>query len=255
MAISPELFTEKTAELVTKAQDLARDFGHATITPTHFLGALFEDESSLFKSLISKSGADPVNVERKVKSHLVKLPSQSPPPDDVSFSGASVKVLRNADDVRKKQKDSHVAIDHVILALLDDREASTTLTEAGVNRKSLEQAIASVRGNKRIDSKSAESTYEALSKYAVDLVVMARDGKLDPCIGRDEEIRRVIRVLARRTKNNPCLIGEPGTGKTAIVEGLAQRIHRRDVPDSIPTKLFSLDMGALIAGAKYRGEL
>ncbi|KAJ3410463.1 hypothetical protein HDV05_003725 [Chytridiales sp. JEL 0842] len=254
MAINPEIFTDKTAQLITKSQDLARDFGHATINPVHFLAALFEDEDGLFKSLLSKAGADPVVVERKVKSKLVQFPAQTPAPDEVSFSGTAVKVLRNADDIRKKQKDSHVAVDHVILALLEDKESMTVLHDGGVNKKALEQAVASVRGGRRVDSKSAESQYEALSKYAVDLVSLARDGKLDPCIGRDEEIRRVIRVLARRTKNNPVLIGEPGTGKTAIVEGLAQRILRKDVPESLQCKLYSLDLAALVAGAKYRGE-
>ncbi|KAJ3302161.1 hypothetical protein HDU76_005569 [Blyttiomyces sp. JEL0837] len=213
-----------------------------------------DGEMEASSSSSSKSGCDPTIVERKVKSALVKLPSQSPAPDQISFSQSLLKAFRNADDLRKKQKDSHLAVDHLVMGLMDERDAWTALNEAGVNKKAVEQAIATVRGSRRVDSKSAEGTYEALSKYAIDLVSLAREGKLDPCIGRDDEIRRVIRVLARRTKNNPVLIGEPGVGKTAIVEGLAQRIVRKDVPESLQGKLYSLDMGALIAGAKYRGE-
>ncbi|KAJ3159680.1 hypothetical protein HK101_001023 [Irineochytrium annulatum] len=254
MAIDPNSFTDKTNEVISRAQDIAREFGHSSMSTLHVLAALFEDEDHFFPNLISKAGVDPTIVERKVKSAMVKLPSQSPAPSDISLSQNALKTLRSADDIRKRQKDTHLAIDHIILASLDDRDVSQAYHDAGLNRKALETAVASVRGSRRVDSKSAESTYDALSKYAIDLVSLAREGKLDPCIGRDDEIRRVIRVLSRRTKNNPVLIGEPGVGKTAIVEGLAQRILRKDVPQTLQGKLFSLDMGALIAGAKYRGE-
>ncbi|KAJ3074732.1 hypothetical protein HDU98_010417 [Podochytrium sp. JEL0797] len=254
MSLNPETFTDKTSEMVSQAQSLAREFGHATITPVHILNAMMDDPDGFLRSVVSKSGADPDLVERKLKSAMLKYPTQSPAPDNLTFSSASVKVLRAADDLRKKQNDSHLAVDHVLLAALEDREAIAALTDGGVNKKSLEQAIQSVRGSRRVDSKSSDAQYEALSKYAIDLVTMAREGKLDPVIGRDDEIRRVIRVLARRTKNNPVLIGEPGVGKTAIVEGLAQRIVQKDVPESLQSRLFSLDMGALVAGAKYKGE-
>ncbi|KAI8621667.1 P-loop containing nucleoside triphosphate hydrolase protein [Chytriomyces sp. MP71] len=254
MSINPELFTDKTNEVLAKAQSLAHEFGHATLTPIHILNAMMDDEDGFLRSVASKAGADPQNVERRLKAAMIKIPSQTPAPESVSFSQSAIKALRAADDIRKTQKDSHVAVDHVLLACLDNRDASTAFSEAGAQRKAVELAIASVRGSRRVDSKSAEGTYEALSKYATDLVSLAREGKLDPVIGRDDEIRRVIRVLARRTKNNPVLIGEPGVGKTAIIEGLAQRIVRKDVPQSLQSKLFSLDMGALIAGAKYRGE-
>ncbi|KAI9335336.1 P-loop containing nucleoside triphosphate hydrolase protein [Obelidium mucronatum] len=254
MTLNPESFTDKTSEALAKAQALARDFSHATITAVHILNALMEDQDGFLRSVLSKAGAEPLQVERKLKAAMVKYPAQTPAPETLSFSNAALKVLRAADDLRKKQNDSHVAVDHVLLAALDDREVLTILNDAGVNRKSLEQAVQQTRGGRRVDSASSDATYEALSKYAIDLCALAREGKLDPVIGRDEEIRRVIRVLARRTKNNPVLIGEPGVGKTAIVEGLAQRIIQKDVPQNLQAKVFSLDMGALVAGAKYRGE-
>ncbi|ORY53837.1 hypothetical protein BCR33DRAFT_756879 [Rhizoclosmatium globosum] len=243
MSLNPETFTDKTSALLEKAQDLARDFGHVSVTPVHILNAMNEDQDGFFRSVISKAGADPSIVERRLKSTMLKYPSQSPAPDNLAFSQTSLKAIRLADDFRKRQNDSHLAIDHVLLAILEDREGFAALSEAGVNKK-----------NRRVDSKSSDAQYEALSKYAIDLVALAKEGKLDPVIGRDEEIRRVIRVwqgellLAlqlSRTKNNPVLIGEPG---------LAQRIVRKDVPESLQAKLFSLDMGSLIAGAKYQGE-
>ncbi|KAJ3109095.1 hypothetical protein HDU97_009213 [Phlyctochytrium planicorne] len=253
MTLNPESFTDKTTEVITQAQQLAREYGNSQITPVHIVCSLFEGEDGLLRNILLKAGADPVAVERRFKSALVKLPSQTPAPDEVSFSSSLLKVLRASDEVRKRQKDSHIAVDHILLALWDDREASNLLQES-VNKKAFEGAIQSLRGNRRVESKNAEATYDALSKYSVDLVELAREGKVDPVISRDEEIRRLIRILSRRTKNNPVLLGEPGVGKTAIVEGLAQRILRKDVPQSLQGRLFSLDMGALISGAKYRGE-
>jgi ATP-dependent Clp protease ATP-binding subunit ClpB len=212
--------------------------------PIHFAIALFQDEDKLLKSVIDRAGGDSSQAERRCKSLLVRLPSQTPAPEALSMSSKALKVLNAADDLRKQQRDSHLAIDHVILAVSEDDDISKAFQEAGVQKKALLNAINHVRGTRKVDSKSADSTYEALSKYAIDLVAMAEQGKLDPVIGRDDEIRRVIRVLARRTKNNPVLIGEPGVGKTAIVEGLAQRILRKDVPANLQCKLFSLDMGA-----------
>ncbi|TPX66965.1 hypothetical protein SpCBS45565_g04145 [Spizellomyces sp. 'palustris'] len=252
--MNPENFTDKTTAILNRAQELAREFGHVQLAPVHIASALFDDDDGLIRSIITKAGGDPALAERKLKSLLVRQPTQDPPPDQISFHPNTMKVLRMADDIRKKQKDTHLSIDHLILALMEQSDIMGALSEAGVTKKALENAIQQVRGSRRVDSKSADSTYEALSKYAIDLVSMAEEGKLDPCIGRDDEIRRVIRVLARRTKNNPVLVGEPGVGKTAIVEGLAQRIVRKDVPASLQARIFSLDMGALIAGAKYRGE-
>lgn len=204
--------------------------------------------------MIEKAGAEPSTVERAYKSQMVHLPTQDPPPAEISIGSGTAKLLRNAQKHMKQQKDSFISIDHVILALADEDQSFQPMKDAGVTKKALENAVSQIRGNRRVDSKNAEEVYEALSKYAVDLTQMAQSGKLDPVIGRDDEIRRVIRVLARRTKNNPVLIGEPGVGKTAIVEGLARRIVERDVPQTLQCKLFALDMGALIAGAKYRGE-
>ncbi|KAJ3043537.1 hypothetical protein HK097_001731 [Rhizophlyctis rosea] len=252
--LNPDNWTDKTTATINRAADLAREFAHIQIAPVHIAAALFDDEDGFIRSIIQKAGGDPAVAERKIKSVLVKQPTQSPPPDNTSFASATHKLLITADDLRKTQKDSHLSIDHLLLALLDSPEILTALKEVGLSKKSIESAVSHVRGNRRVDSKSADSTYEALSKYAIDLVALAEQGKLDPCIGRDDEIRRVIRVLARRTKNNPVLVGEPGVGKTAIVEGLAQRIVRKDVPASLQARVFSLDMGALIAGAKYRGE-
>lgn len=249
-------FTDKVEKALASAQSLAREFGNSQIMPAHIACALFDETEGapLFKSIIEKAGAEPQTVERGYKKIMVQLPSQDPPPADISISSQSAKLLRNAEKYMKDQKDSFISIDHLILALSDEDATFKPMKDAGITKKALQAAVSQVRGNRRVDSKNAEEVYEALSKYAIDLTQMAQSGKLDPVIGRDDEIRRVIRVLARRTKNNPVLIGEPGVGKTAIVEGLARRIIERDVPQSLQCKLFSLDMGALIAGAKYRGE-
>ncbi|KAJ3158948.1 hypothetical protein HDU86_002117 [Geranomyces michiganensis] len=252
--MNPEIFTDKTNDVLSKAQGLAREFAHVQLAPVHIASAMFDDEDGLIRSIITKAGGDPAVAERRLKSLLVKQPTQDPAPDQISFHPATAKLLRTADEIRKRQKDSHLAVDHIIHALIEQKDIATALAEAGVSPKSLETAISQIRGNRRVDSKTADSTYEALSKYAVDLVAMAEQGKLDPCIGRDDEIRRVIQVLGRKSKNNAVLVGEPGTGKSAIVEGLAQRIVRKDVPKSLHCRIFSLDMGSLIAGAKYRGE-
>ncbi|CAO0797097.1 unnamed protein product [Mucor circinelloides] len=249
-------FTDKVEKALGIAQSLAREFGHSQIAPAHIACALFDETEGapLFKSILEKAGADPKIIERGYRKLMLHLPSQDPAPTDISIGPQTGKLLRNAEKHMKNQKDSFISIDHVILALADEDATFKPMKEAGVTKKALESAVSQVRGNRRVDSKNAEEVYEALAKYAIDLTQMAQTGKLDPVIGRDDEIRRVIRVLARRTKNNPVLIGEPGVGKTAIVEGLARRIIERDVPQSLQCKLFSLDMGALIAGAKFRGE-
>ncbi|KAG0252493.1 hypothetical protein BG011_006941 [Mortierella polycephala] len=252
-------FTEKTEKTIGQAQELAREFSNSQITPVHFVSAMLDESSegpgsSLLKSIINKAGGIPDEIERAFKKLIVRLPTQSPAPVDISFSPQAIQILRKAQEHQKKQKDSYISIDHVILAIMDDSTCWKVFTDNGITKTAFENAISQTRGNRRVESKTAEEGYEALSKYAIDMVTLAEQDKLDPVIGRDDEIRRVIRVLSRRTKNNPVLIGEPGVGKTAVVEGLAQRIVRKDVPASLQCRLFSLDMGALIAGAKYRGE-
>ncbi|KAJ3224914.1 hypothetical protein HK099_007634 [Clydaea vesicula] len=231
MAIDQNNWTDKTTETIQQALDIAREFSHLQLHPLHIVDSLFQQKDQLLKNILSKSGVDPVIVERKAKSNLLKLPSQQPPPEQAELSQKTLKLFNKADEIRKTQRDSHLAVDHIILALLEDADVSKIFTECGVNKKAVTSAVTSIR-----------------------VLDLASQGKLDPVIGRDEEIRRVIQILCRRTKNNPVLIGEPGVGKTAIAEGLAQRIMRKDVPHSLQCKLFSLDMGALVAGAKYKGE-
>ncbi|KAL6048524.1 Double Clp-N motif domain-containing protein [Balamuthia mandrillaris] len=240
--------------VLSAAQDLAITNQNVNLTPVHLAVALLEDEEGLAKNLVSKCGGDPQAVNRKLRSLMVRLPVQEPPPPEVGASSALMKVLRQAQKLQTEQQDSHVALDHLMQALYEDKDVKEAFESCGLPLKRMAETIKLLRGNRKVENKSAESTYEALSKYGQDLVAAAEEGKLDPVIGRDDEIRRVIRVLSRRTKNNPVLIGEPGVGKTAIVEGLALRIVRGDVPENLKCRVISLDMGALIAGAKYRGE-
>ncbi|CDO71582.1 hypothetical protein BN946_scf184911.g52 [Trametes cinnabarina] len=257
-------FTDKTQESLAAAIQLAKDYAHAQVHPAHIgfvllnegagEGAPASSTHSLFQSVIEKAGGDPVTVRRGLQKLIVRLPSQSPPPEEVSLSTAALKVLREAESLRKTMHDSYIAQDHILAALIKDPSIQPVLKEANLTDTVLKTAIDQIRGNRRVDSKNAEQGFDALNKYAVDLTALAEEGKLDPVIGRDNEIRRVIRILCRRTKNNPVLIGEPGVGKSAIAEGLAQRIVNRDVPASLIARLYSLDMGALMAGAKYKGE-
>jgi ATP-dependent Clp protease ATP-binding subunit ClpB len=244
-------FTEKTQEILKNAVDLAQDNYHVQLQPIHLLIALLDDKDGLLRNIISKS-VDVKQVERKCQSILVKVPRQEPRVDPTPTSEFN-QVLKVADELRNSQKDSHVSIDHLILAVWENRKIEQEM-DPFIKKKELKELVHKVRGNRPVDSATADQNYEALQKYCTDLNALAASGKLDPCIGRDDEIRRVIRVLARRTKNNPVLVGEPGTGKTAIVEGLAHRIVQKDVPQSLQARIMSLDMGALIAGAKYRGE-
>lgn len=264
-------FTDRAQASIAAALQLARDHAHAQLQPAHVALALLLDDGpgsgggapattgaaneSLFKSVLSKAGVDAQKLEGALRAALRKIPQQTPPPDDVGLSAASSKVLREAEGLKSQQHDSFIAQDHILLALLTDSGIKTLLKEAGLaNEGLLKTAITQARGARRIDSKSAEAGFDALNKYTTDLTALAAEGKLDPVIGRDHEIRRVVRILSRRTKNNAVLIGDPGTGKTAVVEGLAQRVIDRDVPAALLGRLLSLDMGALMAGAKYRGE-
>ncbi|KAI6031834.1 P-loop containing nucleoside triphosphate hydrolase protein [Pisolithus microcarpus] len=260
-------FTERSQQTIAAAIQLARDHANAQVHPAHIASALLnegagpdgnaqggQNNASLFASVIEKAGGDKVTVKRGLQKIIIRLPSQSPPPEEVSFTGTTLKVLREAIELQKTMHDSYVAQDHLLLALIKDSTIQSVLKEAGLTEAVVKTAVQQIRGNRRIESRNAEAGFEALQKYAIDLTALAEEGKIDPVIGRDNEIRRVIRILCRRTKNNPVLIGEPGVGKTSIVEGLAQRIVNRDVPASLFGRIFSLDMGALMAGAKYKGE-
>ncbi|TFK57074.1 hypothetical protein OE88DRAFT_1619147 [Heliocybe sulcata] len=262
-------FTDKAQETLAAAIQLAKDYANAQVHPAHIGFVLLNEAAgdqtapggithtsgtSLFSSVIQKAGGDPALVKRGLQKLIVRLPAQSPPPEETTLSSGALKVLREAQALQKTMHDSYIAQDHIILALIKDSSIGAVLKEAGCNENTVKTAIEQARGNRRVESKTAEQGFDALSKYAVDLTSLAEEGKIDPVIGRDNEIRRVIRILCRRTKNNPVLIGEPGVGKTSIAEGLAQRIVNRDVPASLIGRLFSLDMGALMAGAKYKGE-
>ncbi|KAK5116414.1 Heat shock protein hsp98 [Meristemomyces frigidus] len=271
-------FTDKATQALSDAQDLAHQYAHSQMLPIHLAVSLLDpppDQSkdnqtnhahashsassaSLFKQVVERAHGDPQLLDRALKKALVRLPSQDPPPENVSVSPSFSKILRAANDLQKTQKDSYIAVDHLIQSLVQDVNIQKALAEANVPKTSLiDDAITQIRGTKRVDSKTAdaEQENENLKKFTIDMTAMAREGKIDPVIGREEEIRRVIRILSRRTKNNPVLIGEPGVGKTTVVEGLASRIVNADVPQSLAAcKLLSLDVGSLVAGSKYRGE-
>ncbi|KAK2411412.1 Chaperone protein ClpB1 [Trifolium repens] len=257
--MNPEKFTHKTNEVLAGAHELASTSGHAQITPLHLASVLISDSNGIFYQAISNVGGGGEEsaraVERVLKQALKKLPTQSPPPDEVPGSTSLIKVIRRAQAAQKSRGDTHLAIDQLILGILEDSQIGDLFKEAGVSASRVKSEVEKLRGKdgKKVESASGDANFQALKTYGRDLVEQA--GKLDPVIGRDEEIRRVVRILSRRTKNNPVLIGEPGVGKTAVVEGLAQRIVRGDVPSNLAdVRLIALDMGALVAGAKYRGE-
>ncbi len=248
-------FTEKSQEALQEAQRLAARSGQQYVDVEHLLAALLAQEPGLASSILRKANVNLDGLKRRVEQELERLPRVSGGGGE-SISSRLNRLLMQAEDEAKQFKDEFVSVEHLLLALIGDTgTAGRLLKEVGVSRDRLMTALQEVRGNQRVTSQNPEATYEALEKYGRDLTKMAGSGKLDPVIGRDDEIRRVIQVLSRRTKNNPVLIGEPGVGKTAIVEGLAQRIVRGDVPDGLKKRrIVALDMGALIAGAKYRGE-
>src|SRR5437762_159833 len=250
-------YTEKAREAVAAAIELAREANNPQLEPEQLLVALIEQREGIIPELLRKMNADPAAMARSARELLKKLP-QAYGGAEPGMSPRFRLITDQAQAEADRLKDEFVSTEHLFIALADQGGRSPSgqlLTQTGVTRDAILQALTGVRGSQRVTSENPESTYQALERYGRDLTELGRKGKLDPVIGRDEEIRRVIQVLSRRTKNNPVLIGEPGVGKTAIVEGLAGRIVRGDVPEGLKTKrIVALDMGALVAGAKYRGE-
>ena len=253
-------FTQKSMEAIRTAQETATDHGHVQIEPIHILYALLTQDSSLIAALLGRMGVDTSSMEKACEAAMSKISSVSGPgreADKVYISQATDRLMNDSAKQAKSMNDEYISVEHLFLALLDCRDYAVqdVLRNYAITKDAFLKVLMDVRGNTRVTTDTPEETYEALKKYGQDLVEAARAHKLDPVIGRDAEIRNVIRILSRKTKNNPVLIGEPGVGKTAIAEGLAQRIVRGDVPDGLKDKtVFSLDMGALIAGAKYQGE-
>ena len=249
-------FTEKAQHAVVAAQNLASELHHAEVVPEHLLVALVEQQDGIVPSVLRKLNLDPAKVAADARGLLRSQPQAYG--TDLRLSPRMKLIFDSAEAEAKWLQDEFVSTEHLLVAIATEvgrSPAAQLLQRAGVSKDGLYAALTQVRGNQRVTSQNPEATYEALARYGRDLTELARKGKLDPVIGRDEEVRRVIQVLSRRTKNNPVLIGEPGVGKTAIVEGLAQRIVRGDVPEGLKDKkIFALDMGALVAGAKYRGE-
>lgn len=250
-----EKFTKKSRDVISSAQTTAITANNQQIMPLHLLSALLEDEDNLAVNIINLADGDIALIKQEVVNEMANLPRIEGGNQQSYLSNNAVKILNNASKIAKNSGDSFVTIERILEASFDDNVISKIFKNANLTKNKVSAAITNLRKGRNADSESSENSYNALKKYGRDVTKSARDGKLDPIIGRDEEVRRAVQVLSRRSKNNPVLIGEPGVGKTAIIEGLAQRIIAKDVPESISNStIFELDMGALIAGAKYRGE-
>ena len=251
-------YTQKSLEAVQSAQQIAAENGNQQLTPDHLLSTLLAQENGLIPELINKCGADTGRLTREVNDIIAGFPKVSGASADRLYASSSLQqVFTEAESQCKKMQDEYVSVEHIMLGIIEhaDQKLKEVLNRNGIRSGNFMEALKAVRGNQKVTNDNPEDTYNVLKKYGQDLTELARNQKLDPVIGRDDEIRNVIRILSRKTKNNPVLIGEPGVGKTAIAEGLAQRIVKGDVPDNLKNRtLFSLDMGSLIAGAKFRGE-
>ncbi|MEI8134189.1 MAG: Clp protease N-terminal domain-containing protein [bacterium] len=257
MAINPNKLTVKTQEALQQAVEIAGNFGNSQVEPEHLLAALAQDGEGVFVSTLRKIGVNIDQIRIKTTGLLEKLPKVGGVASANSFASPALNSL--FDKARKEAeglKDEYISTEHLLLAIVEDKsEASRLLKDQGVTKSAVLKALQSVRGTQRATDANAEERYQSLEKYGRDLIELARKGKLDPVIGRNEEVRRVMQVLARRTKNNPVLIGEPGVGKTAIVEGIALRIVSGDVPENLKSKrIIALDMGTLVAGTSFRGQ-